>query len=138
MSERASDEAARLLADKENAADLLAGLDAVPASDEAQVRTILFDLVRRETANHAAEFRQHLLGALRGKVPLAKDPQRAAAFKVLKQPETPAVLIELGYMSNAEDLARLSRPEWQRQMAIALAAAIEQHFAPRPTKARSQ
>ena len=138
LSERASDEAARLLADKENAADLLAGLDAVPASDEAQVRTILFDLVRRETANHAAEFRQHLLGALRGKVPLAKDPQRAAAFKVLKQPETPAVLIELGYMSNAEDLARLSRPEWQRQMAIALAAAIEQHFAPRPTKARSQ
>jgi N-acetylmuramoyl-L-alanine amidase len=71
---------------------------------------------------------------LRGKVPLAKDPNRSAAFKVLKQPETPAVLIELGYMSNAEDLARLSRPEGQRQLATAIAASVDGYFAKRDAR----
>lgn len=129
VSEKASDEAARRLAEKENAVDRLAGLESVPASDEDQVRSILIDLVRRETSNHAAEFRHHLLDNLKGKIPLSKDPQRSAAFKVLKQAETPAVLIELGYMSNAEDLARLSKPEWQRQLASAIASSVEAYFA---------
>ena len=131
LSERASDEAARRLAEKENAVDRLAGLESVPASDEDQVRSILIDLVRRETSNHAAEFRHHLLDNLKGKIPLSKDPQRSAAFKVLKQAETPAVLIELGYMSNADDLARLSKPEWQRQLAGAIASSVEAYFAQR-------
>ena len=134
LSERASDETARRLAEKENAADVLAGLEAVPASDEDQVRNILIDLVRRETSSFAAEFRHGLVGALKGKVQLSKDPQRAAAFKVLKQAETPAVLIELGYMSNAEDLGRLSKPEWQRQVAGAIADAVELYFAQRSPK----
>ena len=135
LSERASDEAARQLADKENSADVLAGLEAVPASDEDQVRNILFDLVRRETVSFAAEFRQQLVAALAGKVPMARDPQRSAAFKVLKQAETPAVLIELGYMSNTQDLARLGKPEWQQQVAAAIATAVDGYWLRHTAKA---
>ena len=128
MSERASDEAARRLAEKENAVDRLAGLDSVPASDEDQVRSILIDLVRRETSNHAAEFRNHLLDNLKGKIPLSKDPQRAAAFKVLKQTHAPSVLVELGYMSNSEDELHMNSVAWQKQVAGSIAAAVTQYF----------
>ena len=132
LSDRASDDAARRLAEKENAADVLAGLAAMPASVEDQVRSILLDLVQRETANFSARFRGLVVNSLQtGKIPLAKDPQRSAAFKVLKQPETPAVLIELGYMSNSEDLLRLGKPEGQRQLAASITAAIEAYFAKR-------
>lgn len=134
LADRASDEAARRLAEKENAADVLAGLAAMPASVEDQVRNILLDLVHRETANFSATFRGMLVSHMRGKVPLAKDPQRSAAFKVLKQPDTPSVLVELGYMSNSEDLARLSRPDGQRQLAASLAAAVDAFFAKRDAK----
>jgi N-acetylmuramoyl-L-alanine amidase len=134
LADRASDEAARRLAEKENAADVLAGLAAMPASVEDQVRSILLDLVQRETANYALSFRSLVVSQLRGKVPLAKDPNRSAAFRVLRQPETPAVLIELGYMSNAEDLARLSRSDGQKQLAAAIAAAVDAYFAKRDAR----
>ena len=134
-SERASDEKARRMAEKENAADILAGLTAVPASAEDQVRNILLDLVQRETATYSLTFRNLLLSSMRGRVPLAKDPTRSAAFKVLKQDDVPAVLVELGYMSNAEDLARLARPDGQRQVAAVIASAITTFFAKRGDQA---
>jgi N-acetylmuramoyl-L-alanine amidase len=136
LSDRASDERAGRMAEKENSADVLAGLAAVPASAEDQVRNILFDLVQRETANYSISFRNLLLGHMRGKVPLAKDPQRSAAFKVLRQAETPAVLIELGYMSNAQDLERLVRPDGQRQLAQTIATSIDAFFAQKASKAK--
>lgn len=129
LSDKASDELSRRRADKENAVDVLAGLANVPASAEDQVRSILLDLVQRETANLSTSFRGLLVDRMNGRVPLAKDPQRAAAFKVLRQPETPSVLIELGYMSNAGDLARLTKPEGQRQLATTIASAIDAYFA---------
>ncbi len=128
LSEKASDAAALKLAEKENAADLLAGLASVPASDEDQVRSILIDLVRRETDNFSTVMRRLLVTKMKGRVPLSKEPQRSAAFTVLKQAETPSVLIELGYMSNPEDLARLSRSEWQRRAATAIADAVDAYF----------
>jgi N-acetylmuramoyl-L-alanine amidase len=131
MSENASDETARRLEEKENAADVLAGLAAVPASAEDQVRSILLDLVQRETANYSAAFRGLLLGQMRGRVPLSREPQRSAAFKVLRQPEVPAVLVELGYMSNSQDLARLGKAEGQRQLAASISAAVDAFFAKR-------
>ncbi len=136
LSDRASDEKARRVAEKENAADIAAGLAAVPASAEEQVRNILLDLVERETANYSLGFRNLLLSSMRGRVPLAKDPQRSAAFKVLKQDEVPAVLIELGYMSNAEDLARLGKADGQRQLATSIAAAITTFFAHKEAQAK--
>jgi N-acetylmuramoyl-L-alanine amidase len=131
LSEKASNETARRLAEKENAADLIAGLANVPASDEDQVRSILLDLVHRETANFSFDISNLIARNFTGRVPLARDPQRSAAFRVLKQAETPAVLIELGYMSNEKDLSRLSKAEWQQQVAHLIAQAIDTYFARR-------
>jgi N-acetylmuramoyl-L-alanine amidase len=131
LSERASDETARRLAEKENSSDLLAGLEAVSASGEDQVRSILIDLMRRETANFSAHFSNLLTERLSSRIVLSREPHRSAAFKVLKQSETPCVLVELGYMSNAEDRSRLQTPDWQRQVALAIAGAIDAYFAER-------
>lgn len=136
LSESASDDVARRLADKENAADVIAGLSSVPQSAEDQVRNILLDLVQRETANYSSSFRGLLLKNLQGRVPLAKDPQRSAAFRVLKQPDVPSVLIELGYMSNAQDLAMLAKQEGQKQVASAIASAVDAFFAKRNAGAK--
>jgi N-acetylmuramoyl-L-alanine amidase len=135
LSEQASDEQARLLAEKENAVDLLAGLErgAGPAQD--QVRNILVDLMKRETANFAHDFRGLLVGEMRRHVALARDPQRSAAFKVLKQTQTPSVLIELGYMSNDQDQKLLQSAEWQKQVGVSIATAVEAFFSKRPATA---
>jgi N-acetylmuramoyl-L-alanine amidase len=131
LSEQASDEQARRLAEKENAADVLAGLVAAPPEDRDDVRNILIDLLRQETANHSADFQTLLIGELRKRIALAREPQRSAAFRVLKQTHSPAVLIELGYMSNAEDQKQMKAVGWQTQVAGTIAAAIDAFFAKR-------
>ena len=131
LSDRASDDRAQLLAEKENASDLLAGLNVNGGSNDDQVRNILFDLVRRESANFATDFRGRLLTHLRPKMTLAKDPARSAPFKVLRQPGSPAVLIELGYMSNAQDEKLMESAAWQKSVGDAVAKAVDAFFARR-------
>ena len=131
MSERATDAAARAKAEKENASDLIAGLKVANAEENADVMNILLDLVKRETANFSAEFSRSLVGQMRRKVSLARNPQKSAAFKVLRQVNTPSVLIELGYISNPEEAQEMTSAAFQDRVSRSVAAAIDDFFSRR-------
>lgn len=131
LSERASDEQARRMAEKENASDLIAGLSSSSGEQGDEVKGILIDLMKRETANYSADFSTTLVGKLKRSVHLSRDPQRSAAFKVLKQTQAPSVLVELGYLSHDEDQKLLGSPDWQRLAAGAISQAVDAFFAKR-------
>lgn len=136
LSEKASDEEARLMAEKENASDLIAGLATSELEEKGEVRNILIDLLKRETANFSAEFSNTLVTRLGKTISLSRVPQRSAAFKVLRQADTPSVLVELGYMSNKKDEKLLSTAAWQRRIAASIGAAVDSYFAKRTATAR--
>lgn len=136
LSERASDEAARKMAEKENSADAIAGLPIFRKEEVSGVRDILIDLVKRETANFSADFSNVLVPSLKKSARLSSKPQRAAAFKVLRQTGTPSVLVELGYLSNLEDQKSLTSSSWRRKVAKSIAAAIDAYFDRRTAMAR--
>ena len=131
LSEKASDEQARRLAEKENAVDLLAGLGAGNPDEVDPVRDILIDLLRRETANFSADLRSVLVDRLGKSIALSRAPSRSASFKVLRQTQTPSVLIELGYMSNKQDQALMTATAWQRKVAASVADAVDDFFSRR-------
>jgi len=126
LSERASDSEAAALAQKENRADIIAGVDLQAENDD--VTGILIDLAQRETKNHSVYFAKSLAGDLRGKIRLHSRPLRAAGFRVLKAPDVPSVLMELGYLSNRHDEALLTSPAWRKKTAAAIAEAVAGYF----------
>ncbi len=129
LSETASDADAAHLAEKENKADLIAGVDLSEESDE--VAGILFDLAQRETRNFSATFARNMVGVLKTIGRVHKTPLKSAGFRVLKAHDVPSVLVELGYMSSREDLKLLTSDAWREKMAQAMAGAIDDFFAPR-------
>ncbi len=136
LSAKASDETARRMAEKENNADAIAGLPRMDDKGDGEVRDILIDLVKRETANFSADFSNTLVGRLGERVRLSRKPQRSAAFKVLKQTGTPSVLVELGYLSNSEDEKRLTSPKWRNDVTQSIAKAVDAYFDRRTALAR--
>ena len=127
LSNTASDAEAAALAQKENRADIIAGVDL--SGEPEDVMQILIDLAQRQTMSQAEAFADGLTLELRGRALLVKNAHRAAGFRVLKAPDVPSVLIELGYLSNASDLANLKSDAWRKSLALALCEAIDQHFA---------
>lgn len=129
LSERASDEQARLMAEKENSSDLVAGIDSSILNQETEaVRSILIDLMKRETSNFSTRFSNLLVSRLKSSVSLSRDPQRSAAFRVLKQAHAPSVLVELGYLSNASDAKLMSKSQWQSNVAKSIVSALDAFF----------
>ena len=126
VADRASDAEAARIAARENAADSDPG--ARKRRDDPDVADILFDLKRRETRAYAHIFSRGLVDSLRGAAKLNHNPERSAGFVVLKAPEFPSVLVELGYLSSPQDVRTLTSPEWRAKAAGAMVSAIDAFF----------
>jgi N-acetylmuramoyl-L-alanine amidase len=129
LSAHASDAEAAQLADKENKSDVIAGVDL--SSEPDDVANILIDLAQRETKTFSVQFARTLVSDIKPVAPLHVNPVKSAGFIVLKDPDVPSVLVELGYMTTPSDLRHLVSPEWRAQTAKAMAQAIDDFFARR-------
>ncbi|HTW35049.1 MAG TPA: N-acetylmuramoyl-L-alanine amidase [Rhizomicrobium sp.] len=139
LSESGSDKEAAALARKENQSDVIAGVDL--SGENSPVASILIDLAQRDTMNRSSRFAEIAVTQLSQATDiLPREPHRAAAFVVLKAPDVPAVLIELGYLSNAHDCAQMGTAEWRDATALAIAAAVDRNFgqAAQPVPVASQ
>ncbi|WP_238321714.1 N-acetylmuramoyl-L-alanine amidase [Halocynthiibacter namhaensis] len=124
LSEDATDVASALLAERHDREDLLAGVDLSQHDD--QVAMVLMDLARRETAPRSTRLAQRLVDMIGQEVGhLYKHPHLEAGFSVLKAPDIPSVLIELGFMNNPSDLRRIQSREWEAAMTVAISKALQ-------------
>ena len=129
LSDHASDAEAGRLAETENKSDIIAGVDLSAEPDD--VANILIDLAQRETKTFSVQFAQTLVGDIKPVAPMHQHPVKSAGFIVLKAPDVPSVLVELGYMSTRRDLKNLISPDWQAHTAAAMAHAVDDFFAKR-------
>ncbi len=126
LSETASDAEAAKLAEAENRSDVIAGIDLGKEPDD--VADILFDLAHRETKTFSHAFSRVLVGQMKNAMRLHKKPLKSAGFVVLKAPDVPSVLVELGYMTNKSDLKLLTSDSWRNKAAATMTQAVEQFF----------
>ncbi len=122
LSEKASDSTAAAFAERENSADEIAGID--NKKDSPEVADILFDLMQRETKSFSTSFAHHLTTELKDQIVLNNNPRRAAGFIVLKAPDVPSVLLEMGYLSNEADRKLMQSEDWQVSASKAISKAV--------------
>jgi N-acetylmuramoyl-L-alanine amidase len=134
LSEKASDAEAERLAEAENRSDAIAG---VTNSEEPAVTDILIDLAQRETRTFSNRFARELMNGMKTTVRMHKHPLKSAGFRVLKAPDVPSVLVELGYVSNKGDREHLVSEGWRNRTAGAMAQAIDAFLAKRLVTAGS-
>jgi N-acetylmuramoyl-L-alanine amidase len=129
LSDRASDADSERLAERENKADAIAGLD---LSDEpSEIADILIDLTRRETRIYSANFARTLAGEMRQVTRMHRLPLRSAGFQVLRAHDIPSVLVELGFVTSRRDVEMLTSAIWRDRTAESVAKAVDQFFAAR-------
>jgi N-acetylmuramoyl-L-alanine amidase len=127
LSNTASDAQTAKLAARENRADLIAGVDL--SNEDKEVADILIDLAMRDTMNQSKFFANTVVTNISNHgIDLLERPHRYAGFAVLKAPDTPSVLIEIGFMSNKNEVNRLSSPEHRKKLANAIGGAIDSYF----------
>jgi len=126
LSEKASDSEAAALADRENKADLIIGMDLTHESRE--VRNILIDLAQRESMNLAARLASTLITELKREVTLLRNAHRFAGFAVLKAPDIPSVLIEMGYLSNREEQNALMKESYRGKLMNAIVKGLDAYY----------
>jgi len=133
LSDKASDAEAERLAEAENRADAIGGVKLT--EEPTEVADILIDLVRRETRTFSNRFARQLMNEMKTTVRMHKRPLKSAGFKVLKGPDVPSVLVELGYASNKDDLEHMKSENWRARTVGSMAQAIDVFFAKRVAKA---
>jgi len=126
LSERASDKEAAALAEKENKADLIAGID-LSGNDE-MINSILIDMAQRKTLDKSSHFATILVGELKQRTKLLRNTHRFAGFAVLKAPDVPSVLLEVGFLSNVHDERALKTPAYRKKIAMGVAKAVNRYF----------
>ena len=126
LSETASDKEAAALAERENKADVVAGLNLLEHSKE--VSDILINLAQRETMNRSSEFASFMVQEMRKSLKLRDNTHRFAGFAVLKAPDVPSVLLEMGYLSNRTEERLLKQKDYRRKLAVSTSKAVEKYF----------
>ena len=129
LSDKASDAEAERLAEAENKADAIGGVNLT--DEPTEVADILIDLAQRETRTFANRFARLLMGEMKTTVRMHKHPLKSAGFRVLKAPDVPSVLVELGYVSNKGDLEHLVSEDWRAKTVGSMAQAVDAFFAKR-------
>lgn len=132
--EKATDLESAKLAERENRADAAAGVDAAEAPPD--IADILQELTLRETRGFSSGFARTLMGQLSPVMEMSTKPHREARFVVLRSPDVPSVLVELGYLSSKHDLEMLQSPEWRAGVTGSMAKAIDLFFTNRATLGR--
>ncbi|HUI19386.1 MAG TPA: N-acetylmuramoyl-L-alanine amidase [Alphaproteobacteria bacterium] len=127
LSEKASDAQAAALAADENKADTIAGANLDGYSGE--VADILIDLAQRETKNDSAKYAHELVQELDRSGRMLEHASRSAGFAVLKAPDVPSVLLEMGYLSNPQEERELRDPAYRAKLMTAVKRAVDIYFA---------
>ena len=131
LSETASDSEAAALADKENKVDIIAGVDFINVAYAPVTTNILIDLAQRETTNSSSQFATVLTSTLNEAVRLRGNAHRFAGFRVLKAPDVPSVLLEMGFLSNAEEERNMLDPAFRERFMGAVVDAVDIYFSDR-------
>ncbi len=127
LSNTASDAQTAKLAARENQADLIAGVDL--SHEDKEVANILIDLAMRDTMNQSKFFANNMVSHIDRKgIRLLERPHRFAGFAVLKAPDIPSVLVEIGFMSNKNEVSKLATPEYRKKIAGAISNGIDTYF----------
>jgi N-acetylmuramoyl-L-alanine amidase len=129
LSDKASDAEAERLADAENKSDAIGGVNLT--DEPTEVADILIDLAQRETRTFSNRIARLLVNEMKKTARMHKHPLKSAGFRVLKAPDVPSVLIELGYVSNKGDLEHLVSENWRNKTVGSMAQAIDAFFAKR-------
>lgn len=125
LSDKASDDVAKAMAERENNSDASAGI----YSEEAPVvHDILMELTQRETHSFSLNFADGLVKSLQGEVNLINNPHRFAGFQVLRAPDVPSVLVEIGYLSNKDDEKLLKDAAWRKRAVERISHAVAKYY----------
>jgi N-acetylmuramoyl-L-alanine amidase len=133
LSDKASDAEAERLAEAENKADAIGGVNLT--EEPTDVADILIDLAQRETRTFSNRFARLLMSEMKTAARMHKHPLKSAGFRVLKAPDVPSVLVELGYVSNKADLHQMLSDDWRSRTVGAVAKAVEAFLAKRVVSA---
>ncbi len=126
LSETASDKEAEALAERENKADIIDGMDFSDNSPE--INDVLISLSQNDSRNKSSKFASYVVNEVRRNVKMVSNAHKFAGFAVLKAPDVPSVLLELGYLSNYSEEKKLRQPAYRRKLANYITNAIDRYF----------